>query len=365
VTFAIFVVGVDSLTIRLATGHLPVLFRPAQASDVLNRDELALRMADVPRLARIPLIRLARFWVEDAKISALNQPGPASEYPVPSAVSVALRNAGISSAADHEELPNVVLVLVESWGLANDAGLKAALVEPYLQPKMRAKYEVIQGSVPFHGSTIPAEARELCESGIGFHLLTAPAADLRSCLPSRLAALGYETIAVHGMSGHMFNRSTWYSTIGFQERWFHEQLQAQGFPDCTGALIGTCDADIAAWIGHRLDEENSRPKFMHWMTLNSHLPVPVPLHLPNEASCSATLGLQPDSPLCSWYLLIANVHRSVAHVALDPLSRPTIFVIVGDHAPPFGDPSLHDRFSRSDVPYVVLLPIRSTTSPNR
>jgi phosphoglycerol transferase MdoB-like AlkP superfamily enzyme len=171
-------------------------------------------------------------------------------------------------------------------------------------------------------------------------------------------------IGIHGMNGHMFDRSTWYSTIGFKERWFHEQLQQLGLPDCNGAFVGTCDADIAAWIGRRLSEDSSRPKFIHWMTLNSHLPVPVPLSLPNAAPCSATLGLQPDSPLCSWYQLVANVHRSVAQLALDPLGRPTVFVIVGDHAPPFGDPSLRDKFSQSDVPYVVLLP-RAQHSPPR
>jgi phosphoglycerol transferase MdoB-like AlkP superfamily enzyme len=245
-----------------------------------------------------------------------------------------------------------------------DPPLNEALVAPYLQPNVNARYEVIQGSVPFHGPTIPGEGRELCGSAIGFHLLTAPAADLRSCLPTRLAALGYDTIAVHGMSGHMFNRSTWYSTIGFRERWFHEQLQQQGLPDCTGVFTGTCDADIAAWIGRRLEEDSSRPKFVHWMTLNSHLPVPVPSYLTNGAPCLASIGLQPNSPLCSWYQLVANVHRSVAQLAAGPLSRSTVFVIVGDHAPPFGDPVLHSRFSQSDVPYVVLLP-RAQRNPSR
>jgi len=41
---------------------------------------------------------------------------------------------------------------------------------------------------------------------------------------------------------------------------------------------------------------------------------------------------------------------------MSPLARPTVFVIVGDHAPPFGDPGLRSRFSQTDVPYVVLLP---------
>jgi hypothetical protein len=359
VAFAALIVGADSLSIRIATGHLPAFFKTPHLQDGTDHDWF-----NVSRLTRIPLIRLARLQVAEGGINSFDKGGPASAYPASSATAAAMRGEGIPQGGSNGDLPNVVLVMVESWGLAIDAPLKEALVEPYLQANVNAKYEVIRGSVPFHGPTIPGEGRELCGSAIGFHLLTAPAADLRSCLPDRLAALGYDTIAVHGMSGHMFNRSTWYSTIGFRERWFHEQLQQQGLPDCSGVFSGTCDADIAGWIGRRLEEDGSRPKFIHWMTLNSHLPVPVPSYLPNGAPCLATLGLHPNSALCSWYQLVANVHRSVAQLATGPLSRSTVFVIVGDHAPPFGDPELHSRFSQSDVPYVVLLP-RSQKDPSK
>jgi hypothetical protein len=298
----------------------------------------------------------------DEKLIALEEKGKMARSPVPSATAVALNAAGITSGEGNRQLPNLVLVLVESWGLAGDSPLRDAMVKPYSQPELLAKYQVLQGTVPFYGTTIAGEARELCGNSIGYYLIRAPASDLKGCLPQRLAALGYDPIAIHGFNRHMYVRSVWYPTIGFQEQWFHEQLQEQGLPDCNGVFIGTCDADIAAWIGRRLGEDSSRPKFIHWMTLNSHLPAPVPLSLPNAAPCLAAQGLEPDSQLCSWYQLVANVHRAVAQLALDPLGRPTVFVIVGDHAPPFGDPSLRDRFSQSDVPYVVLVP-RSTHNP--
>jgi hypothetical protein len=92
------------------------------------------------------------------------------------------------------------------------------------------------------------------------------------------------------------------------------------------------------------------------MTLNSHLPVFVPSPLSHGAPCLADLSLTPNTPLCSWYQLIANVHQSVSQIAMGKLDRPTVFIIVGDHAPPFGDPALRNKFSQSDVPYVILLP---------
>jgi phosphoglycerol transferase MdoB-like AlkP superfamily enzyme len=229
-------------------------------------------------------------------------------------------------------------------------------VQAYTQTDLLAKYDVLQGRVPFYGSTIAGEARELCGSGFGFHLLVASTSDLKSCVPARLAAIGYETIAMHGMTGHMFDRANWYRTIGFKVRSFNEQFEQEGLPDCIGAFVGTCDADIAGSIGQRLKEQTPQPYFIHWMTLNSHLPVLVPAPLKYGAPCLAAFSLVPNSVLCSWYQLIANVHQSVAHVALGDLARPTVFVIVGDHAPPFDNPALRSRFSQTDVPYVVLVP---------
>ncbi len=282
--------------------------------------------------------------------------GAASVFPIPSATGIAIRSAGIPFGDTNRESPNLVLVVVESWGLSQDSPLKQALVQGYTQTDLLAKYDVLQGIVPFYGSTIAGEARELCGSGFGFHLLVASTSDLKSCVPTRLAAFGYDTIAMHGMTDRMFDRAKWYRTIGFKERWFNEQFEQEGLPDCIGAFVGTCDADIAGSIGQRLKEQTPQPYFIHWMTLNSHLPVLVPAPLKHGAPCLAAFSLVPNSVLCSWYQLIENVHQSVAQIALGDLARPTVFVIVGDHAPPFGNLVLRSKFSQTDVPYVILMP---------
>jgi hypothetical protein len=48
---------------------------------------------------------------------------------------------------------------------------------------------------------------------------------------------------------------------------------------------------------------------IHWMTLNSHLPVLVPAPLSDGAPCLAPFSLMPNSPLCSCYQLVARVHQ--------------------------------------------------------
>jgi hypothetical protein len=349
--FGLVIVGADISSIRLATGYLPPSLRSSKCSDGVD-----MRVSQFPRLARIPVIRLVRAAALEGALRRVGEISAASAVAVPSATEVAVHHAGIMSGDGSRERPNLVLVVVESWGVAVNSPLRNALVEPYLQPNLLSEYQVVQGSVPFAGSTIPGEARELCGSSFGFHLLNATASELNSCLPHRLAALGYYNIALHGMNGHIFRRSEWYRTIGFQETWFHERFKQQGMPDCMGAFIGTCDADIAAWIGRRLEEDSPQPYFIHWMTLSSHLPVLVPVPHFEGAPCLADDSLSPNTPLCSWYQLVANVHQSIAQLAEGNLARPTVFVIVGDHAPPFADPALRARFSPSDVPYVILLP---------
>jgi hypothetical protein len=370
IAFVIIVVSSHVVWIYLATGNVPRSLRPRNGGDGVD-----VRTRYATRIARIPVVRLLGLETAELRVFDAGRHDAMSPAAIPSATQVAIGRAGIMQG-ENSDPPDLVQIVVESWGRAEDAPLREALVRFYLQPGVRARYEVIQGSVPFNGSTIPGEARELCGASLGFHLLDAAPPELTGCLPARLAELGYGNIALHGMDGNLFGRTHWYRTIGFQEAWFHNQFQARGLPDCDGALIGTCDADIASWISRRLDENHPRPYFIHWMTLNSHLPVLVPSQVPNGAPCNAPLSLQPNTPLCSWYQLIANVHRSVAAIATSELARPTIFVIVGDHAPPFGSPVLFNRFSHSDVPYVILLPreknllprtmlARNITSPRR
>lgn len=219
------------------------------------------------------------------------------------------------------------------------------------------------GSVPFRGSTIPAEARELCQSRMGFNILVAPPKSLLGCLPAVFHARGYQNLSVHGYLGSMFQRNTWYPQIGFDRSWFHAELKQLKLPDCDGAFPGTCDAGIAGWIGTSLlSEDIGKPRFIYWVTLNSHLPVPAHPDLgpdpEKDGACSALPQLLDSVPLCSWFRLVRNVHQAVQQLALRPHARPTVFVIVGDHAPPFADPKLRQIFSAAEVPYVILTPRR-------
>jgi hypothetical protein len=350
ISFLVLSISLDYVLVRPTTGQIQNPFRIAKRSDMTKISEMSRVW-----VGRYPLVRLARMETLLGRPRNVLDVSRQSSSPVPSAAEFALASAGLATGKGGQELPNVVIVLVESWGLDSDLSMRDSLVQPYSQAGLRTRYRVVQGTVPFYGGTVAGEARELCGNSFGFHLLDASGAELRGCLPRRLAAMGYRTLAVHGMSGSMFSRSNWYNRIGFQEQLFHNEFMRQGLPNCLGAFFGTCDAAIADWIGRRLGEPGD-PYFVHWVTLNSHLPVPVPSPLQNGTSCSITPLLSREPALCSWYQLVFNVHESVSRLAMTTLARPTVFVIVGDHAPPFTDPGLASQFSSTDVPYVLLVP---------
>ncbi len=260
-----------------------------------------------------------------------------------------------------EGRPDIVVVLLESWGLASDAEIRQSLVSEYSRPEITSRYQVEQGTVPFWGATAAGEARELC-SAISSPGANSPAA--QDCLPQKLRALGYRTIAVHGMSGLMYNRVKLYPRVGFDEMWFREKFDAAHLPRCAGAFRGTCDTAIADWIGHHLEEHSDGPQFIYWMTLGSHLPVPNPPQVNNPAPCSVSPLLAQDVALCAYYQLVFNVHRSVFDMATAALARPTIFVVVGDHAPPFAEAERRNAFSNAVVPYVLLIPRQFAQTPS-
>ncbi len=170
---------------------------------------------------------------------------------------------------------------------------------------------------------------------MGFGLLSASASQLKGCLPARMNGMGYHSIGVHGNTGEMFDRSEWYRKIGFDESWFKEGLQRSGLPVCPGAFSGICDAAASEWIGDQLQKNSDSPQFIYWVTLNSHLPVPVPNMVKSPPSCEGSRMIAESPTLCSWYQLEFNVHRSVAELAMREAARPTVFLVVGDHAPPF------------------------------
>jgi hypothetical protein len=342
---------------RYAASFLGVFLIAAVACDVATGHVLAFRQDR--QLGPVCLTRMGSHFVVMAGMHRKIAPYQFTAGTNDAAVAASANFERVSETQRMSAvLPNVVLILVESWGRPLDGDMEESLVRPYVDKGLAAKYTIERGTVPFYGPTVAGEARELCGSGIGFGLLTASRSELKSCLPMRMKAMGYRNTAVHGFTARMFSRGQWYGRIGFDEAWFRERLQGQGLPLCPGPFPGICDAAAAKWIGDRLERDSDSPQFIYWVTLNSHLPVPIPNHVEGAPSCSDVPGAREEPAVCSWYQLVFNVHRAAAEVALRATGRPTVFLIVGDHAPPFSAEKLRAQFSDEVVPYVLLKPKR-------
>lgn len=258
--------------------------------------------------------------------------------------------------------PNIVEILVESWGQDERGSINRQLLAFYDSPEIRSRYSMVTGTVPFTGGTAAGEIRELCASSLGMSVIHASASDLAGCIPYEFRDRGYRAESVHGYLSHMYKRYSWHPKLGFGQSWFLAELHRQGLSDCPGAFPGICDAQLARWIGDRLTTEraaNGPPEFLFWITLNSHLPVPSTTDGLNPVSCVFDAQLAAHEPLCAWFKTEYELHGAIAQLAVRPDLPPTAFFVVGDHAPPFQDPEMRDRFSQSVVPFVLLIPKRN------
>lgn len=247
---------------------------------------------------------------------------------------------------------NVVLVLVESLGYLNDDKARRLVDAPIFDPRIAQRYKVTEGKVGYYGSTTSGEMRELCDT-------RAPYAEFvkahgASCLPHRLQARGYETIAVHAFTQEFFEREQWYPVVGFDKELFGEKLAAQVKRTCGGAFRGLCDADLPPVIA-QVAGATRKPKFIYWLTLNTHVPV-----APGDAyarfDCGKSPGVFQHAQVCLMGELWNDVFASVAQLALDPRIGPAEIVIVGDHAPPVWSRLARAQFEPGKVVWYRLTP---------
>lgn len=327
------------LSVDVITGH-NLLF--------LRRDS-----ASLPRIVRTPVLSLG--FRQQLYHNLLKQAAHGDDLPMPSA---SLQLLPILNRPDGSPTHvNVVLIMVESWGLSHDPQMARALTAPYQDPSIRTAYTVEQGTIPFMGATMAGEARELCHSGMALSILHISGSRAGGCLPDKLRERGYRTVSFHGFSGAMYFRDELYPKLGFDKSWFMEDLTKAGLPRCGGPFPGVCDAAVAQFMSARLAAApQTQPQFFYWVSLNSHLPVPLKTDIPDDGSCLKQPSLRASANLCSWFRLVRQVHESVAQMAIQSVSRPTVFLLVGDHAPPFRDAALRESFDPSDVPYVLLVP---------
>ncbi|HZP69705.1 MAG TPA: sulfatase-like hydrolase/transferase [Pseudolabrys sp.] len=247
---------------------------------------------------------------------------------------------------------NVVLVLVESLGYLTDPIARRQVDSPLFDARITDKYQITTGNVVYYGSTTSGEMRELCSTRESYEDFTKTNGS--SCLPARLRQRGYATMAVHAFSYTMFDRGEWYPVIGFEKGVFGEELVKVTHRLCGGPFRGVCDSDLPPIIAQE-SAFSKKPKFIYWLTLNTHVPV-VGDDAKADFGCEKDAGLFRHVRVCEMAELWRDVFEGVSKLALDPSIGPAEILVVGDHGPPLWSRRARAQFEPGLVPWYRLTP---------
>lgn len=242
---------------------------------------------------------------------------------------------------------SVLFVLVESMGTPTAPELREWLSRQLVDSEVESRYVVRQADLPFRGSTTFGELRAMCALSGSYGNMNATHG--AGCLPSRLAALGWTTIGMHGFSQRMFDRETWWPMIGLQLPRFVDSPEF-GNARCGAAFRGGCDDRLIA-AGVQALKPGKR--FVYLLTLNTHLPLEAG-KLSQELT-SICARLKQDAEVCNLVSRLGGVLRQIRTGIQSQHSAPLV-VVLGDHAPPFASRVARGAFALDKVPAFALLP---------
>ena len=247
---------------------------------------------------------------------------------------------------------NVVYIIVESMGYLNSAAARDKIASPLDDAAIQERYVITSGHAGYYGSTTAGEMRELCDTRTSYKELTKDLA--QTCLPAQLHRNGYATLAFHGFSGEMFDRTDWYPVLGFDHMAFGENLLPTLKRTCGTAFPGPCDTDVAKVISLEA-AKTEKPKFIYWLTLNTHIPV-APGFAKTNFNCAGDPGVFQRAGVCRMGELWHDLFEAIAKLALDPAIAPAEILIVGDHAPPLWSRAGRKQFLPGQVAWYRLTP---------
>jgi hypothetical protein len=269
---------------------------------------------------------------------------------------------GALTSGDRPLADKILVVVVESYGVQVSNRLQQLFNVPFNRELLKSRYAVRYGEVPFFGSTVSGEVRELC----GVRISSPSDVDnisMTECLPNLLKLQGYNTTAVHGFSRYMFDRQSWYPRVGFDTMLFADELSAEQYQNhCGHVFRGSCDSDVAIRVQRLLSQKSvqggDNRQFVYWLTLNSHLPVARDTSIERDIDCSSVSGVDDrdlHEEVCRLNRVLLGTLHLIADIAEQTEGNLHV-VIVGDHAPPFVWQKDRNMFKGGVVPFVELLP---------
>jgi hypothetical protein len=269
------------------------------------------------------------------------------------------KNGGIVKIVDNQSIikkfnviqwalnhPNssILFIVVESLGVPSSPH-----VRNYLNNLMIIeKYQTNFYEIKFRGSTTNGELRSLCGLDGSYAFMNSELG--ADCIPSQLSSIGWSATGYHGFTEKMFDRQFWWSSIGFDQKFFIESNDIKAMPRCGDVFRGACDKNL---LDLAITQTLYPKSFVYVLTLNTHLPV-ISVSIPTSLIeiCSKG-GLSENS--CIHMTNLADILGYVAK-EVSKLSIPPLVIVVGDHAPPFSGLRDRSNFQQDVVPGFILIP---------
>lgn len=229
----------------------------------------------------------------------------------------------------------ILFIVNESWGVTNNPIIQKKILSPIY--KYKNNYDIIEsGGFIFNGATVSGELRELCQKNATvMDIEKVGDEEFDNCLPDKLNQQGYNTYAMHGASGSLYNRTHWYLLAGFQHTLFKEDLKDAR--DCD-SFSGKCDYDLFEPIATIMSENDK--VMLYWLTLNTHAPYTDRLFI-DDFDCKQ-YSIKPNSESCLNLKQQYQFFNKLSEYIQDARMKGVKIYIVGDHAPPIM--SLKDNF---------------------
>lgn len=251
----------------------------------------------------------------------------------------------------------VVYIVLESIAEFTEEAANDLQWRAFNNEQVQNSYEIQTGSVAFKGTTVPAELRELCR--LEFNTINPDLTEIavENCLVEQFKEHGFHTQSYHPFTGLFFNRYEWYPLLGFDDMFFVDDLDRKvGRKRCspTSYFDAACDESVLTLIHAQLLDVSHDKAFIYWLTLNTHLPLD-PLDL-NPEFCALSHTTSQHKEICDSVQMHDDLFSSIVEVMLDPNLPPTLFILVGDHAPPFLSVDLRDAIDQKHVPYMIVWP---------
>lgn len=258
-----------------------------------------------------------------------------------------------------KQYDNVFLIIVESLGTLKDESAMKKIMSVFEDPELLKDYKIEHNNLPFEGHTTTAELRELCRwQMVGLPNITNKG-EFGTCLPELMKAQGYHTIGIHNSSRFVLDRNEWWPLLNLDEIHFlqdmTEKYNYKNFCDGGKGYTAICEEDV---LGKVIPDFMSKDKknFVYFLTVQSHTPIDEkdPITPGFQKICDETEVLKGSKTACRIYDIQNNVFESTISLAKRLKNQSNIFILVGDHTPPFFKNNLASKFRQDVIPMIII-----------